>query len=58
MDPVLQALRKQRVITALVPLFLASGATSLVYETLWERQLAAPGLVSRAAPAQDAHLRP
>ena len=24
---------------ALVPLFLASGATSLVYETLWERQL-------------------
>ena len=39
MDPVLQTLRKQRVITALVPLFLASGATSLVYETLWERQL-------------------
>ena len=39
MDPELQSLRKQRVVAALVPLFLASGATSLVYETLWERQL-------------------
>ena len=26
-------------VAALVPLFVASGATSLVYETLWERQL-------------------
>ncbi len=39
MDPALSSLRKQRVVAALVPLFLASGATSLVYETLWERQL-------------------
>lgn len=39
MDPALQYLRRERAIQALVPLFLASGATSLVYETLWERQL-------------------
>ncbi len=39
MDPALAALRRQRAVSLLVPLFLFSGATSLVYETLWERQL-------------------
>lgn len=39
MDPALAQLRRQRAVTLLVPLFLFSGATSLVYETLWERQL-------------------
>jgi spermidine synthase len=31
--------RRQRAVALLVPLFVFSGATSLVYETLWERQL-------------------
>ncbi|MEL6346067.1 MAG: fused MFS/spermidine synthase, partial [Myxococcota bacterium] len=39
MDDALQSIRRDRVLQALFPLFLASGATSLVYETLWERQL-------------------
>lgn len=39
MQPEVQQLRRQRAVAALVPLFLMSGATSLVYETLWERQL-------------------
>ena len=39
MDPELIALRRQRALTWLIPLFVTSGATSLVYETLWERQL-------------------
>ena len=39
MDPAVATLRRQRAIALLVPLFLFSGATSLVYETLWERQL-------------------
>ena len=39
MDPALQALRRERAVRALVPLFLVSGATSLIYETLWSRQL-------------------
>ena len=39
MDEALHAIRRDRVLAALFPLFLASGATSLVYETLWERQL-------------------
>lgn len=39
MEPEVQLLRRQRAIAALVPLFVMSGATSLVYETLWERQL-------------------
>lgn len=39
MDPALATLRRQRAVALLVPLFLFSGATSLVYETLWERQL-------------------
>lgn len=39
MDSDIEPYRRGRVISALFPLFLASGATSLVYETLWERQL-------------------
>ena len=38
-DDVVADYRRRRVLAALFPLFLASGATSLVYETLWERQL-------------------
>lgn len=37
--PELADLRRQRAVAALVPLFVLSGATSLVYETLWEREL-------------------
>lgn len=39
MDAAIESYRRSRVLSALFPLFLASGATSLVYETLWERQL-------------------
>ena len=39
MDSAHLALRRPTVVAALVPLFITSGATSLVYETLWERQL-------------------
>ncbi len=39
MNPELAEFRRERAIRWLVPLFLASGATSLVYETIWERQL-------------------
>ncbi len=39
MDPATLELRRSRAVTLLVPLFVLSGATSLVYETLWERQL-------------------
>lgn len=39
MDLELTNLRRARVRSALVPLFLTSGATSLVYETLWSREL-------------------
>lgn len=39
MDPAILELRRSRAVTLLVPLFVLSGATSLVYETLWERQL-------------------
>ena len=39
MNPELAAFRRERAIQWLVPLFLASGATSLVYQTIWERQL-------------------
>ncbi len=39
MNPELAAFRRERAIRWLVPLFLASGATSLVYQTIWERQL-------------------
>ncbi len=42
-DPEIAALqhrrRQQQALVLLVPLFIFSGATSLVYETLWERQL-------------------
>lgn len=38
-EPAALELRRQRAVTLLVPLFVLSGATSLVYETLWERQL-------------------
>ncbi|RME26773.1 MAG: hypothetical protein D6798_05980 [Deltaproteobacteria bacterium] len=37
-DPVVE-LRRARALQALVPLFILSGATSLVYQTLWVRQL-------------------
>jgi len=37
-DPVVE-LRRAKALHALVPLFLLSGATSLVYQTLWVRQL-------------------
>ncbi len=39
MDSVTLELRRSRAVSLLVPLFVLSGATSLVYETLWERQL-------------------
>ena len=31
--------RREQAIAALVPLFFISGATSLVYQTLWAREL-------------------
>ena len=39
MNPELAAYRRERAVRWLVPLFVSSGATSLVYETVWERQL-------------------
>ncbi len=39
MNPELNQFRRDRAIRLLVPLFVFSGATSLVYETIWERQL-------------------
>ncbi|MGB0637736.1 MAG: fused MFS/spermidine synthase [Myxococcota bacterium] len=39
MNPELAEFRRHRAVLWLVPLFLASGATSLVYQTVWERQL-------------------
>ena len=39
MNPELSVYRRERAVRWLIPLFLASGATSLVYETVWERQL-------------------
>ena len=39
MDSAILELRRTRAVSLLVPLFVLSGATSLVYETLWERQL-------------------
>jgi len=39
MNPELSQFRRDRAIRLLIPLFVFSGATSLVYETLWERQL-------------------
>ncbi len=39
MDSSLAVLRREAALKALVPLFFLSGATSLVYETLWSRSL-------------------
>jgi len=39
MNAELTQLRRNRAIRLLVPLFVLSGATSLVYQILWERQL-------------------
>ena len=39
MNPELSTYRRERAVKWLVPLFIASGATSLVYQTVWERQL-------------------
>ncbi len=39
MDEFAQSLRRERAITALLPLFFVSGATALVYQTLWVREL-------------------
>ncbi|MDG1137441.1 MAG: fused MFS/spermidine synthase, partial [Phycisphaerales bacterium] len=39
MNPELSVYRRERAVRWLIPLFLASGATSLVYETVWERHL-------------------
>lgn len=39
MDTFAQNLRRERAITALLPLFFVSGATALVYQTLWVREL-------------------
>ena len=39
MDEFAQKLRRERAVTALLPLFFVSGATALVYQTLWVREL-------------------
>jgi len=39
MDAFSAALRRERATRALLPLFFVSGATGLVYQTLWARQL-------------------
>lgn len=39
MNPEISQFRRDRAIRLLIPLFVFSGATSLVYETIWERQL-------------------
>jgi spermidine synthase len=39
MNSELAKIRHERAVRWLIPLFLASGATSLIYETVWERQL-------------------
>ena len=39
MNSELSSFRREKAVRWLTPLFLASGATSLVYETVWERQL-------------------
>ena len=38
-DPELLEIRRRQARGLLVPLFLTSGATSLVYETVWSRQI-------------------
>lgn len=39
MDELMVGLRRERAVAALVPLFFVSGATGLVYQTIWGRQL-------------------
>lgn len=39
MDELAARLRRERAIQALLPLFFLSGATALVYQTLWNREL-------------------
>ncbi|MFT4624221.1 MAG: spermidine synthase [Myxococcota bacterium] len=39
MDKIALAMRRERAVGALLPLFFVSGATALVYQTLWNRQL-------------------
>ncbi|MCB9674982.1 MAG: fused MFS/spermidine synthase [Alphaproteobacteria bacterium] len=39
MDDLAAGLRREQAITALLPLFFVSGATALVYQTLWNRDL-------------------
>ncbi|MEZ4317966.1 MAG: fused MFS/spermidine synthase [Myxococcota bacterium] len=39
MDELAAGLRREQAITALLPLFFVSGATALVYQTLWNRDL-------------------
>ena len=39
MDDIAQQLRHDRAVAALLPLFFVSGATALVYQTLWVREL-------------------
>jgi len=39
MDEFAQSLRRERAVAALLPLFFVSGATALVYQTLWVREL-------------------
>ena len=39
LDDVVADLRRERALAVLYPLFFASGATALVYQTLWSRQL-------------------
>jgi spermidine synthase len=39
MDEIAAALRRERAVSALLPLFFVSGATALVYQTIWSRQL-------------------
>ncbi len=38
-DPIAASLRRQQAVSAFLPLFFVSGATSLVYQTVWARQL-------------------
>jgi spermidine synthase len=39
MDELIVGLRRERAVRALIPLFFVSGATGLVYQTIWGRQL-------------------
>jgi hypothetical protein len=39
LDEIVASMRRQRAVQFLLPLFFVSGATALVYQTLWARQL-------------------